>query len=90
MNNKEMCETLGVSQAALNAFRKQNSLFSCRIKEVYHYKCAEVYGMKIRIDRALIENGLPLSGCRIIDTERETVKTYEDGSKDIEAYIQEE
>ncbi|GHT70736.1 hypothetical protein AGMMS50239_39420 [Bacteroidia bacterium] len=38
----------------LNALRKSNILFHCRIKEIYHYKQAEVYRMKtdkIKISR---------------------------------------
>lgn len=80
MNGKEVCEFLNISQGLLSAFRKNNMLFYCRIKDVYHYKRANVYKMKTEMDKELIESGAILGDCRIINTEMETLQLFENST----------
>ncbi|MDR0231405.1 MAG: hypothetical protein LBI82_04725 [Dysgonamonadaceae bacterium] len=83
MNGKEVCEFLNISHGLLNAFRKNNMLFFCRIKDVYHYKRAEVYKMKTTMDKELVDSGAMLGGCRIINTESEALKVFEENIDDL-------
>lgn len=89
MNGKEVCEYLNISQGMLNGLRNNNLLFCCRIKDVYHYKRAEVHRMKSDMDRELVESGAPLGGCRIINTEAEAIRAFESGADDLQAGIEE-
>ncbi|GHT40121.1 hypothetical protein FACS189437_05290 [Bacteroidia bacterium] len=74
MTGKEACEFLNISQGILNAFRKNNILFHCRIKDIYHYKRAEVYKLKADMDRELVESGVVLGDCKVINSEAEAIK----------------
>jgi len=79
MNGKEVCVFLNISQGFLSALRKNNMLFYCRIKDVYNYKRADVYKMKVSMDKELVESGIILGGCRIIKTEQEALKAFVGG-----------
>ena len=77
INCKEVCGFLNISQGLLSALRKNNMLFYCRIKEGYCYNRADMYKMKISVDKELVESGAILGGCRIINTEQEALKAFE-------------
>jgi len=83
MNGKKVCEFLNISQGLLSAMRKNNMLFYCRIKDVYNYKRADVYKMKVSMDKEPVESGAILGGCRIIKTEQEALKIFEKGTNDL-------
>ena len=83
MNGKEVCEFLNISQGLLSALRKNNILFYLRIKEAYHYKRADVYKMKVSMDKELVESVAILGGCLIIKTEQEALKIFEKGTNDL-------
>ena len=83
MNGKEVCEFLNISQGLLGAMRKNNMLFYCWVKEVYHNKRAEMYKMKILMDKELVESSAILGGCRITKTEQEALKIFEKGTNDL-------
>ena len=87
MNGKDVCEFLNISQGLLSALRKNNLLFYCRIKEVYHYKRADVYKMKVSMDKELVESGAILGGCRIINTEQEALKAFGKSTDDLHARL---
>jgi hypothetical protein len=77
VTGKEVCELLNISQGMLSAYRKNNLLFYCRIKETYRYKRAEVYKLKAEMDRELVESGAMLDGCKIINSEAEAIQIFE-------------
>jgi len=77
MNGKEVCEFLNISQSLLNTLRKNNMLFYCRIKNVYHYKQADVYKMKISMDKELVESSAILGGYRINEQPRGRAPRYQ-------------
>ncbi len=89
MNGKEVCDFLNISPGVLNAFRKNDMLFCCRIKDVYHYKRSDVYKMKAQMDRELVESGALLGGCHIINTETEALKAFESGTNDLQVGVEE-
>lgn len=71
MNGKDVCDYLRISHALLNSYRRDNTLCSCRIKEIYHYKRADVYKLKAIMDKELVESGLLLGECKVIDNEEQ-------------------
>jgi hypothetical protein len=77
MTGKEVCHYLNISTALLNAYRKSNILFYCRIKEIYHYKRSEVYKLKAHMDVELLESGKLLGCIQMIDTEKNAIKVFE-------------
>ena len=76
MKGKEVCEFLNISQGTLNAFRNSEMLFSCRIKEIFHYKRADVYKLKATMDKEAVESGAIPGECRIINTESEALENF--------------
>lgn len=90
MNGKEVCDFLNISPGVLSAFRKNDMLFCCRIKDVYHYKRSDVYKMKANMDKELIESGAVLGGCRIINTETEALTAFHNGIDGLQMTVQEE
>jgi len=90
MTGKEVCEFLNITSGTLSAFRKNDMLFYCRIKDVYHYKRSDVYKMKANMDKELVESGALLGGCHVINTELEALKAFEEGRDDLQMAIQEE
>lgn len=71
MNGKEVYDYLQVSKAVLNAYRWNNTLCYCRIKGLYHYKRSDVYKLKALMDKELVESGLLLGECAVIDNEEQ-------------------
>lgn len=77
MTGREVCDYLNISKALLSAYRHSNILFCIRIKEIYHYKRAEVYKLKAQMDADMLDGGQLLDCTRMIETEKEAMKTVE-------------
>lgn len=49
----------------------------CKIREVYQYKRADMYKLKVQMDRELIERGSLLGECTVIDNEDQAYSVFE-------------
>lgn len=77
MSSREVCDCLHITKSLLNSYRFYKLLFHIKIKEIYHYKRAEVYKLKARMDAEMLDSGQLLGCARIIETEKEAMKTIE-------------
>lgn len=85
MNGKDVCDYLQISQALLNTYRRNNTLCCCRIKEIYHYKRADVYKLKTQMDKELVDSGSVLLGeCTIINSKEQAFIAFEENDLDIQ------
>ncbi len=80
MSGKEASEYLQASKALMNTYRRENTLCYCKISETYHYKRADVYKLKARMDKELVQGGFLLGECIVIDNEEQAFTTYRKGN----------
>lgn len=78
MNGKDVCQYLQISQALLDAFRRNNTLCYCKIKGLYHYKKADVYKLKAQMDKELIDSGALLGECIVLDNEKQVDGAFDE------------
>lgn len=75
---KEACEYLNISMAMLNAYRRDNLIFHCKLGEIYRYKKADIYKLKAQMDSELVESGRILANCKLIGSKEDAISALEE------------